>query len=166
MLDLFDQTRTRTMKAISLWQPWATLCARGAKLHETRHWPTAHRGEIALHAAKTLDVAGAPEALCQALMGLSWAEECPAGAIVAVAQLSACLPADLVAGGITRADLAAGNFTRGRFAWRLDRVRPLDLPIPCVGRQGLFNWMPPDDLEDRLLPIVHHSGVCAAIGWV
>jgi activating signal cointegrator 1 len=43
------------MKAISLWQPWASLIACGAKPYETRHWaPPAeligHR--IAIHAAK------------------------------------------------------------------------------------------------------------------
>lgn len=46
------------MKAISLWQPWASLIACGAKPFETRHW--APPGEligqrIAIHAAKHLD---------------------------------------------------------------------------------------------------------------
>jgi len=39
------------MKAITLWQPWATLLACGAKLFETRSWATAYRGPIAIHAA-------------------------------------------------------------------------------------------------------------------
>lgn len=30
--------------AISLWQPWATLMAIGAKTIETRSWSTRHRG--------------------------------------------------------------------------------------------------------------------------
>ncbi len=40
------------MKAISLWQPWATLVALGIKQTETRHWATKHRGQLAIHAAK------------------------------------------------------------------------------------------------------------------
>ena len=40
------------MKAISLWQPWATAIAVGAKRIETRHWPTKHRGPLMIHAAK------------------------------------------------------------------------------------------------------------------
>lgn len=40
------------MKCISLWQPWATLMAIGAKKIETRVWPTNHRGPLAIHAAK------------------------------------------------------------------------------------------------------------------
>lgn len=41
------------MKALTLWQPWATLIAIGAKTIETRSWSTNHRGPLAIHAAKT-----------------------------------------------------------------------------------------------------------------
>ena len=41
------------MKALSLWQPWATLVAIGAKKNETRSWETLYRGPLAIHAAKT-----------------------------------------------------------------------------------------------------------------
>jgi hypothetical protein len=61
MLDFY--VPSTTIKAISLWQPWASLMALGLKRHETRHWPTAYRGPIAIHAAKTLDLAGAPDGL-------------------------------------------------------------------------------------------------------
>lgn len=43
------------MKAISLWQPWASLVAIKAKTIETRHWPAPSRmigKRIAIHAAK------------------------------------------------------------------------------------------------------------------
>lgn len=40
------------LKAVSLWQPWATLIRAGAKTIETRSWATKHRGRIAIHAAK------------------------------------------------------------------------------------------------------------------
>ncbi len=32
------------MKAISLWQPWASLMADGRKKIETRHWRKAGKG--------------------------------------------------------------------------------------------------------------------------
>ena len=47
-----------TMKAISLWQPWASLIACGAKPYETRSWapPRDLIGKpIAIHAAKKID---------------------------------------------------------------------------------------------------------------
>lgn len=46
------------MKAISLWQPWASLIACGAKPYETRSWapPRSMIGQpIAIHAAKKVD---------------------------------------------------------------------------------------------------------------
>jgi hypothetical protein len=41
-----------SIKAVTLWQPWATFVAIGAKRWETRSWPTDHRGLLAIHAAK------------------------------------------------------------------------------------------------------------------
>ncbi len=40
------------MKALTIWQPWASLIATGEKIYETRSWPTKYRGPIAIHAAK------------------------------------------------------------------------------------------------------------------
>lgn len=40
------------IKAITIWQPWASLLACGAKKYETRSWATKYRGPIAIHAAK------------------------------------------------------------------------------------------------------------------
>jgi len=57
------------MKAISLWQPWASLIACGAKVFETRHWapPRELIGQpIAIHAAKKIDKGAA--AFAQDLM--------------------------------------------------------------------------------------------------
>lgn len=47
------------MKALTIWQPWASLIATGEKIYETRSWPTKYRGPIAIHAAKK-DPAKAP----------------------------------------------------------------------------------------------------------
>lgn len=38
-----------------------------------------------------------------------------------------------------------GNYAAGRFAWILKDIRKLEKPIPCVGRQWLFEWTPPVD---------------------
>ncbi len=40
------------MKAISLWQPHASLVVAGVKRFETRSWATSYRGRLAIHAAK------------------------------------------------------------------------------------------------------------------
>ena len=33
-----------------------------------------------------------------------------------------------------------GDFAPGRFAWLLNKIKPLPEPIPTRGRQGLWNW--------------------------
>jgi hypothetical protein len=170
LFDLFSEVerpklQVEAVKAISLWQPWASLIARGVKRHETRHWSTPYRGPIAIHAAKRLDVAGAPEDLCRAVFGPNWRTALPLGAVVAVGRLARCREARGIACSLTDADRAAGNFAAGRFAWTIDDVRPLLTPIPTIGRQGLFNWEPPRDLEDRLEAAVDHLAACRYIGW-
>lgn len=154
------------MKAVSLWQPWASLCAVGVKRHETRSWSTPYRGLIAIHAAKTIDRVGAPAGLCARAFGAGWWSDLPAGAVVAVAYLADVLPTHKVRAGLTEPDAAAGNFDAGRFAWRLDSVRPLIDPIPAIGRQGLFNWTPPVDLEANLGAVVDHFDRVVRLGLV
>ena len=38
------------MKAVTIYQPYASLIATGAKIYETRGWATKYRGPIAIHA--------------------------------------------------------------------------------------------------------------------
>src|SRR5437868_804524 len=40
------------VKALSLWQRWASAMALGWKRIETRHWSLSYRGLLAIHAAK------------------------------------------------------------------------------------------------------------------
>lgn len=130
------------MKAITLWQPWATLIAIGAKRYETRSWSPHYRGPLAIHAAKTgRDIAryrGRPkieEALTRA--GYSF-DTLPLEAMVCTARLEEVLPAEVV----VRQGLADdfGDYGAGRFAWRLVDVRPLVEPVPTRGWQGFWEW--------------------------
>lgn len=51
------------MKAITLYEPWASLMAIGAKVNETRPSRTRHRGDICIHAAQRPMEAISPECL-------------------------------------------------------------------------------------------------------
>lgn len=140
------------MKAVSLWQPWASLIACGAKTVETRHWPAPASivGErIAVHAAKRsseLHMLRAPDfdrALHERADRLRMVEgRLPLGFIVATAVIAECVRMD--AAMIARVEreqpdeLAFGHWEPGRFAWRLAAIRMLD-PIPYRGAQGLFD---------------------------
>ena len=43
------------MKVITIKQPWATLIAEGIKEYEFRTWNTKYRGDILIHAGKSID---------------------------------------------------------------------------------------------------------------
>ena len=127
------------MKAISLWQPWASAIALGYKAIETRGWPTRHRGAIAIHAAKrwTRDERDMAKMLAED-HGLDGLLNPPRGCIVAIADLVSVRPTEHLVDQITKRELMLGNYVHGRFGWMLENVRPLKQPVPFRGMQGLF----------------------------
>lgn len=139
------------MRAISVWQPYASLLAVGAKKVETRHWP-AHAGmvgeRVAIHASKTsrdLDIAHgglfkqhldrAADAGRLALVD----NELPLGYILATARLSSCdtMGADF-AQQFTETEITFGWFAPERYAWVFDDLDTFPEPIPWRGAQGVF----------------------------
>src|SRR5690349_22770127 len=101
------------MKAISLWQPWASLVSIGAKKIETRSWATAYRGPLAIHAAKKwtgeLYRPCLEEPFQSALIRhFETPEHLPLGCIVAQCRLVECMR--IVRGGLQR--IGAKGITR------------------------------------------------------
>ena len=158
------------MKALTLTQPWATLIAIGAKKIETRSWNTAYRGPLAINAAKgfpkeardllwkdfdfyaafrpdhaaALNLAGVrlvPNAAASAVSG-----QLPLGVVVATCRLASIIPTSRVK-GLTNQERAFGDYSPGRYAWILEDVKPLAVPIPVKGALSLWEWNAPVDLE-------------------
>ena len=137
------------MRALSLYQPWASLIALGLKKVETRSWGTAYRGDVAVHAAKRWT--RAERAFAEALSEFSEFEALREadpgnvlGAVVCVARLAGCVR--MTDGWIERQGVwekMVGGFAPGRWGWILEDVRPLAAPVPMRGRQGL--WTLSDD---------------------
>jgi len=48
------EQEAESIKALTLWQPWASLIALGIKFIETRSWSTKYRGPLAIHAGMKL----------------------------------------------------------------------------------------------------------------
>jgi len=160
------------MKALSMWQPWASAVALGSKRIETRAWATKYRGPLAIHAAKRRVIGelihygccryweGALYSVSHGSDGKQYLDEAlPFGAVVAVCELVACRPTgsftqdelDEVRRPLGRTDelyawteRQMGDFRLGRYGWILENIRMVDPPVLFRGRQGLFNV--PDDL--------------------
>lgn len=165
------------MKALSIWQPWASLIAVGAKRFETRSWPTRYRGPIAIHAARAWHEECAEvfsryavQADLAPSIGIDpplLKHDLPFGAIVAIAVLADCVPTTQLRDQIL-GERVLGNFTPGRFAWRLDRVERILQPIPFTGRRGLWET---GAFGNRMVPLEQYieemrpRGQLKKVGW-
>ena len=142
------------MKAISLWEPWATFMAMGAKANETRNWQTQYRGDLLICAATVKE--DPPEVACHWMSVLAQSiqpgikvptklrdvfDALPFGHAVAIVELYSISRAEAFSKGILpiserEADL--GNYGPGRFVWQTRNLRRLVKPVPVKGKQGLF----------------------------
>ena len=136
------------MKAVTIYQPWASLIAAGLKTIETRTWATSYRGPLAIHAGKTVDLDGfrcLNRGLIDRVIGFArgqgWELPFPTGAILAVAELvdcRVCVPGDR--------ELALCECEC--VGWILEDVRALAAPVPCRGYQRI--WTVDDAIGQRL----------------
>lgn len=148
------------IKAITLWEPWATLMAHGLKQIETRAWPTKYRGPLAIHAAKRWhddqEYILSQRAYAEALAGLGIYSRADfhLGCVLAVVDLTGCWQSEalkprLLAAG-KRTELAFGNYAPQRFGFYCENVRKLPTPLAVPGAQQLWWWEVPDGLAKKL----------------
>ena len=141
------------MKALTISQPYASLIADGEKWVENRTWPTPYRGLLAIHAGKATQYLDRKE-LAAYLNGC----------VIAVARLVACvhkhaveardpLPcSQLLRAGIDIQAFLDHPHTEGPWCWVLRDVRKLDEPVPCSGKQGLWDWIDAENGDATRLP--------------
>lgn len=152
------------MKALSLYQPYASLIAVGEKTWETRSRRTHHRGTIAIHATlrtpkEFIRLAETPIFTAAMKRHGLYASTLPVGAIVAVAEITDCITTTewmrkhcRITGNpfktfipdpnkISReeSEYCFGDYAPSRFAYKLENVRRLIAPVPCSGMQGMWN---------------------------
>lgn len=75
------------MKVITIKQPFATLIAKGLKEYEFRTWKTKYRGEILIHAGKSIEKKAMKRYECLNM-------DYPTGCIIAKANLTDCVYVD------------------------------------------------------------------------
>ena len=149
------------MKAISLTQPWASAIAIGIKRYETRSWSTRFRGDVCIHAAKGFPKYAQEFFEDQQQEGLLLPDhDLPRGAIIAVCSLTACLPTEDVWPTIEQVERIYGDYTAGRYAFRLENIRVLTEPVFCKGALSFWpvGWDTAVEVM-RHLEITHRSTV-------
>ena len=126
------------MRGLTIYQPWATYIAEGRKEHETRYSPS-YRGPLLIHAGKAA-TSTAPSA----------------GGRGPVANLADVHDTNLVCPTLETRSVPAGSlispsrreqlgdWSRGRYAWKLTDVKRLKVPVPWRGLVGL--WPVPPEL--------------------
>ncbi len=139
------------MKAITIKQPWATLIALGEKRFETRSWQTKYRGPIAIHASKIIDYEACSYPAIREMLikyGFYNTELIPTGCVIATAAIADCYKvtndkgstAETTGSFINDQEYLFGDYTVGRFAWKLEQVQLMATPIPAKGKLSLWEW--------------------------
>ena len=126
------------MKVITIKQPWATLIAEGYKEYEFRTWNTKYRGDILIHAGKSIDKEAAKRFKDYNL-------EYPLGCIIAKATITDSILVDdefvkrvgpknpLVYKGIMERKNWHG------YGFKLENVKKID-PISVNGKLSLWDY--------------------------
>lgn len=141
------------MRCLTLRQPWASLVAIGAKRIETRSWRTAHRGPLAIHAAKgfpqwAMDIVhdkkdGKPFRDALQAAGIVTLEDLPRGCVIATCRIANVVPTERITDprcffNAPPREIALGDYTPGRWGWILQDIEALPEPIPARGYLGLW----------------------------
>lgn len=123
------------MKALTLYEPWATLIRTGKKTIETRSWGTQYRGPLAIHAGKKkADVWACGE------FGLD-PKAMHRGEILCIVNMIECYQFDLYTKPkIPDDQLPYGDFHFGRFGHVYEMLYVLARPIAVNGQRLFWEW--------------------------
>lgn len=118
--------KPETVKALTICQPYAEMIVRGEKVIENRTWPTRYRGPLLIHAGKSRSWLDDDDE--QLYPGMVF------GAIVGRCQLVDCLRLEALPFSLQSCH------ANGPWCWVLEDIERFDVPIPCSGSQGLWDF--------------------------
>lgn len=109
----------KTMKALSLKQPWANLITEGKKTIETRKWSTKYRGDLVICSSARPAIKPSGYALC----------------VVELYNVEPMRKEHEKEAGI--------KLYQGAYSWFLRNLRKIDPGFPIKGQLGIFNLKVP-----------------------
>ncbi|BAY87775.1 hypothetical protein NIES267_72990 (plasmid) [Calothrix parasitica NIES-267] len=139
----YNTTTPNTLKAISLWQPWASLIELGLKHYETRSWKTKYRGKLLICSA-----AKSTKEQYQQYLKIDSEVKLPLwdetnflrGYALAICDLVDCI--DITPEFInqqSQIEMLCGDWQVGRYAWKLENIQPIAKPFAVKGKQRFFD---------------------------
>ena len=124
------------MKVLTIKQPWASLIIEGYKRFEFRSWKTKYRGELLIHAGKSVD-----KEAYERLKG--YLTDMPLGKIVGKVELTDCIkttPEFFEERLKENKDIYTKSIFKEDYAWQVELKEKFDKPIEVKGKLGLWNY--------------------------
>jgi hypothetical protein len=152
------------VKALSLWQPWASLMAIGAKRNETRSRRWNYTGDLAICSALFIWRDRVPDEAMPALARL-WEnraqfpgyhsnvkdlyDSLPFGKVLCVVHCNGVQPSHLFGEAeLTQQEFELGDYSANRWIYPTGLLRRLVEPVAVRGHQGLFDL--PADVDAKV----------------
>lgn len=151
------------MKAITIWQPWATLIIAGAKPYEFRGWPAprAIRGQrIGIHAgARAIRRTEIQDLIARLNGDQAWSTALhkdialpileraltSPGALPLASMLGTAMLGEPINGSKIVHEFGghvndSDRMEHSNWAWPLTEIQPLEPIVPVRGAQGFWEW--------------------------
>ncbi len=130
------------MKVLSLTEPCATLIKEKKKMVETRSWKTSYRGELYIHASSTKIPKEWKENT--EFMELVKDNSLNFGNIICKCNLVDCIyMTKEYVENMKRnnyKEYICGKYEEGRYAWILEDIQALEIPIKAKGHLSIWNY--------------------------
>ena len=126
------------MKVLTIKQPYASLIAYGIKKYEFRSWNTKYRGEVLIHAGKSVDKKAMEEFK-------EYNVKCPLGCIIAKVRITDSIKVDKEFKEILKKEdsLVYNHVINDKnyngYAFKMEDVK-LIKPVYVKGKLGLWNY--------------------------
>lgn len=160
------------VKVITVRQPWATLLMLGIKKFETRSWSTKFRGMVMLHVSKAIPRAEDWGFFAWPNHNPDWVESFNTaykkhtlGTVIGAMNIEDSLRTEKLLP--SSEEQSMGDWTPGRYAWRMIPWFELETPIEAKGALGLWNWRAPKGIHPvtGMIPYSDGKNFFKAVGW-